>query len=323
MTYCIHKISVAPMMDWTDRHCRYLLRLISSKVLLYTEMVTSKAIIHGDRDYLLGFDQSEHPVALQLGGSDPEELKTCAKVGEDFGYDEINLNVGCPSDRVQAGAFGLCLMKSPDLVAESIAAMKQVVTLPVTVKTRIGVDEQDDYESLYAFIKKLVAAGVDQVTIHARKGWLKGLSPKENRTIPELKYDVVYQLKKDFPFLPISINGGIEMLAAIKKHLQYVDGVMLGRAAYHDSYILAAVDQEFYHAVNAPKTRLEIINAYIDYVKSQQQHEPKSLLRHAMGLYHGTSGARRWRQLLSEPQISLVKILDFARAHELGSVENF
>ncbi len=310
-----HKISVAPMMDWTDRHCRYLLRLISKEVLLYTEMVTSRAIIHGDRKHLLGFDASEHPVALQLGGSDAHELALCAKIGEDFGYDEINLNVGCPSDRVQAGAFGLCLMKAPDLVSECIAAMKSAVKIPVTVKTRIGVDDQDDYESLYAFIEKLMAVGLDQVTIHARKGWLKGLSPKENRTIPELNYPMVYRLKQDFPNLFIGINGGINTLAQAHEHLQFVDSVMLGRAAYHDAYVLAAVDQAFYGATYPIKTHQEIVKGFVDYIKAQGL-EPKSILRHAIGLYHGTPGARHWRQILSARAVALEDVLAFARDYK-------
>jgi tRNA-dihydrouridine synthase A len=311
MSYPKHKISVAPMMDWTDRHCRYFLRLISQHVLLYTEMITSKAILHGKREQLLAYAPCEHPVALQIGGSDPQELARCAKIVEDFGYDEINLNVGCPSDRVQAGAFGLCLMKSPDLVAESVAAMKSVVKIPVTVKTRIGVDTQDDYASLVAFIEKLIAVDIDQVTLHARKGWLKGLSPKENRILPELKYATVYQIKKDFPHLPLAINGGIETLAAAQEHLQFVDGVMLGRAAYHDAYILAEVDQKFYGARTLIKTRQEVALAYLDYIKTQTQFEPKNLLRHAIGLYHGTPGARRWRQLLSASPFVLTEVLDF------------
>jgi tRNA-dihydrouridine synthase A len=311
----VHKIAVAPMMDWTDRHCRYLLRLISKNVLLYTEMVTSRAIIHGDREHLLGFDAAEHPVALQLGGSDAEELVLCAKIGEDFGYDEINLNVGCPSDRVQAGAFGLCLMKAPDLVSECVAAMKAAVNIPVSVKTRIGVDDQDDYESLYAFITKLIAVGVDQVTIHARKGWLKGLSPKENRTIPELNYPMVYRLKQDFSNLSIGINGGITTLAEACEHLQFVDSVMLGRAAYHDSYVLAAVDQEFYDATYPIKTHQEIVEGFVDYIKAQGL-EPKGVLRHAIGLYHGTPGARHWRQMLSAREVVLEDLLAFARDYK-------
>lgn len=317
MTYPNHKITIAPMMDWTDRHCRYLLRLISSQALLYTEMITTKAIIHGDRDYLLGFDPIEHPVALQLGGSDPHELALAAKIGEDYGYDEINLNVGCPSDRVQAGAFGLCLMKTPDLVADCIQAMKKSVSIPVTVKTRIGVDEQDDYAALYDFMHKLVHAGVDQITVHARKGWLKGLSPKENRTIPELKYEVVYQLKQDFPKLSIGINGGIETLSAAKEHLKFVDSVMLGRAAYHNSYLLGAVDQEFYDVKAPIKLHQEIALAYIDYVKSHPEIEPKSMLRHAIGLYHGTPGTRLWRQLLSAKDIIFKDLNSFINEHLL------
>lgn len=305
MVYPKHVISVAPMMDWTDRHCRYFLRLISAHVLLYTEMVTTKAIIHGDRERLLGFDVSEHPVALQLGGSDPKELALCARVGEDFGYDEINLNVGCPSDRVQSGAFGLCLMKSPDLVADSVAAMKAVVKIPVTVKTRIGVDDQDDYQSLYDFVAMLVVAGIDQITIHARKGWLKGLSPKENRTVPPLCYDTVYQLKKDFPHLSISINGGINSLLEAKAHLQYVDSVMIGRAAYHDSYILSLVDREFYGVDVLARSRAEIAHTFVEYAKAYPEREARSMLRHMMGLYHGTPGARAWRQILSEREIDM------------------
>ena len=311
MVYPAHKISVAPMMDWTDRYCRYFMRQISQYPLLYTEMITTKAILHGDREHLLRFDQCEHPLALQLGGSDAIELRDCAKIGEDFGYDEINLNVGCPSDRVQAGAFGLCLMKTPLLVAECVAAMKKVVAVPVTVKTRIGYDNVDDYTALTAFVRQLVEAGVDGLTVHARKGWLKGLSPKENRSIPPLNYEYVYQLKRDFPMLAIGINGGIHTLDEITRHLAHVDSVMLGRSAYHDPYLLAAIGQRFYEADADVTTRADVIHAIVAYLAQHSALPLKKIFRHMPGLYHGTAGARAWRQMLSSKDLSLVKVLAF------------
>jgi len=315
MAYPQHKIAVAPMMDWTDRYCRYFLRKISRHTLLYTEMVTTKAIIHGDREHLLGFDPCEHPLALQLGGSDPHELERCAKIGEEFGYDEINLNVGCPSDRVQAGAFGLCLMKTPKLVAECVAAMKGGVKIPVTVKTRIGYDAVDDYQSLQAFVAQLAEAGVDQLTVHARKGWLKGLSPKENRTIPPLNYELVYQLKQDFPNLPIGINGGIHTAQEITRHLQAVDMVMLGRSAYHDPYLLAALDQDFYHVQGQLPLRGEIVAEILTYLEQHPDLPPRKMFRHMTGLYRGTPQARAWRQLLSTKAVEVAALEAFMEKH--------
>ncbi|HYF98425.1 MAG TPA: tRNA dihydrouridine(20/20a) synthase DusA, partial [Coxiellaceae bacterium] len=236
------KISIAPMMAWTDTHYRVLMRLISKRVVLYTEMLTTPAVIHGHREYLLGYDPVEHPLAIQLGGSNPLELAECAKIVTDYGYDEINLNVGCPSDRVQSGLFGACLMLQPTLVAECVAAMRAVTHLPVTVKTRIGVDEQDSYEALHHFITTVADAGCAEFTIHARKAWLKGLSPKENREIPPLCYEYVYQLKKDFPQLQFMLNGGVRTITDMQTQLERVDGVMVGRAAYEHPYSMVAVD---------------------------------------------------------------------------------
>lgn len=302
MTYP-HKIILAPMMDLTDRHCRFFLRQISRHFLLYTEMIVAKALIHGDRAKLLAYHPEEHPLCLQLGGSDPKELAMAAGWGEDHGYDEINLNVGCPSDRVQAGEFGLCLMKRPGLVAECVSEMKSRLKIPVSVKTRIGYDEVDHYEALHAFVSLLIEAGVDQLSVHARKGWLHGLSPKENRTIPPLQYEVVYRLKRDFPHLSIAINGGIETLDAIRSHLKKVDAVMLGRAAYYDCYLLAEVDRLFYGAATPVSTREEILEKIRPYLESEvQKGTPlSSMTRHLMGLYHGQPNAKRWRRTLSAP----------------------
>ena len=249
------RLSVAPMLDWTDRHCRYFLRLITRRTLLYTEMVTTGALIHGDRERHLGFDPAEHPVALQLGGSDPESLAACARLGADRGYDEINLNVGCPSDRVQNGRFGACLMAEPRLVAECVAAMKGRVAIPVTVKTRIGIDNRDSYEELVEFVTEIAAAGCDALIVHARKAWLQGLSPKENRDIPPLRYDLVERLKGDFPGLSISINGGVTTLAQASDLLQRLDGVMIGREAYQNPWVLAQADQVIFGDPDASPRR--------------------------------------------------------------------
>jgi len=292
------------MMDYTDRHCRYFLRLLSKHTLLYTEMITTRAIIHGNRDKLLGYDLTEHPLALQLGGSNPQELAECAKIAEQWGYDEVNLNVGCPSDRVQSGMFGLCLMAKPDLVADCIKAMKDVVSIPVTVKTRIGYDHNDSYHELTDFIQTLVDAAVDQVIIHARKGWLKGLSPKENREIPPLQYEVVYKIKQDFPDLPIGINGGVHSLDEAKKHLQHVNHVMIGRSAYHNPYILATIDQELHQCVQPIMTREEIIEAMLPYIEVQliKGCSLNSITRHILGLFHAEPNGKLWRRILSDPQ---------------------
>jgi tRNA-dihydrouridine synthase A len=251
-----HQVSIAPMMDCTDRHFRYFLRLISKKVVLYTEMVVAQAILHGPKDQLLKFRPEEHPLVLQLGGSNPKELAEAAKIAEQYGYDEINLNVGCPSDRVQSGRFGACLMKEPGLVAECIQGMKKAVRIPVTVKTRIGVDDLDDYDFLYGFIKTISEVGCEHFIIHARKAWLNGLSPKENRTIPPLDYDRVYQIKQAFPHLFITINGGVKTVSDIQQHLTQVDGVMIGREAYSNPYCLASVDQTIFgEAHSIPERR--------------------------------------------------------------------
>lgn len=289
------------MMECTDRHYRYFARLITRHTLLYTEMVTQDAIIHGHRENLLDFDPVEKPLALQIGGSDPRKLAECARIGEQWGYDEINLNVGCPSDRVQAGRFGACLMKEPQLVKECLSAMKGAVKIPVTIKTRIGVDEQDSYEALKEFIYTLIESGVNIFVIHARKAWLKGLSPRQNREIPPLRYDVVYQLKKDFPKLTIVINGGIETLEAADEHLQHVDAVMLGRAAYHNPYLLSPVDQHYYFDESKIRTREQIVEAMLPYIDKHLENGGRlhQITRHMVGLFHGVDGARVWRQKLS------------------------
>ncbi|WP_375207537.1 tRNA dihydrouridine(20/20a) synthase DusA [Hyphococcus sp.] len=297
-----HLFCVAPMMDGTDRHCRYFHRLMSKHARLYTEMITADAAIHGDRDYLLGFDDSEHPVALQLGGSEPEKLAEASRIGEGFGYDEINLNVGCPSDRVQSGAFGACLMKEPALVADCVAAMKRAVHIPVTVKCRIGVDDQDPEESLFGFVERVAAAGCEIFIVHARKAWLKGLSPKENRTIPPLDYDLVRRLKRKKPELLIVLNGGIETVADAAALLPDFDGVMLGRAAYGAPYLLASVDEEIFGEDAPAPLREEVVRAMSGYLKHEFQNgvRPHSITRHMLGLYHGAPGARAWRRFLSE-----------------------
>ena len=294
------RLSVAPMMDWTDRHCRYFHRLLSPNARLYTEMVTSPALVHGDRERLLGFDPSEHPLALQLGGSDPVELAAAARIGEQFGYDEINLNVGCPSDRVQSGRFGACLMREPDLVADGFAAMRDAVSIPVTIKCRLGVDAQDEYADLQHFIETVAARGCTVFVVHARKAWLKGLSPKENREVPPLNYERVYQLKRDFPALQIIINGGIEHVADVQEHLQHVDGVMLGRVAYHEPYRLAELEQALY-GTPLP-AREEVIGKMRPYVEAHLASGGKlqHISRHMLGLFQGLPGARSWRRYLSE-----------------------
>lgn len=295
-------ISIAPMMDWTDRHYRYFMRLITKQTLLYTEMITANAIIHGDKERLLGYHALEHPLALQVGGSDPRQLAECVKIAEDYDYDEINLNVGCPSDRVQNGRFGACLLKEPELVAECIAAMQKVTTIPVTVKTRLGVDHLDSYEHLSHFIKIVTDTGCSTFILHARKAWLKGLSPKENREIPPLRYEVVYQIKQDFPQLNIMINGGIKTIEQMQKHLEFVNGVMLGREAYHNPYLFAVVDKLFYGEDTAPLSRLEVMEQYIPYILEELKKGIRltQLIRPILGLFHGMPGAHVWRRYLSE-----------------------
>ncbi|WP_081602377.1 tRNA dihydrouridine(20/20a) synthase DusA [Afipia clevelandensis] len=297
-----HIFSVAPMMDWTDRHCRVFHRLLSRRARLYTEMLTTGAVIHGDRQRLLGFDASEHPVALQLGGSNPCDLAESARIGEGFGYDEINLNVGCPSDRVKDGRFGACLMAEPRLVADCVAAMKQAVKIPVTVKCRIGIDDQDPEVALDTLGRAVIAAGSDALVVHARKAWLNGLSPKENRDIPPLDYDRVYRLKAALPHVPIIINGGIPTVAAAKEHLAHVDGVMLGRAAYHEPWRLLSVDPELFGEPSPHATMHEAIEALMPYIERQLAAGARlhSITRHLVGAFHGVPGARAFRRHLAE-----------------------
>ena len=297
-----HRFCVAPMMEWTDRHCRYFLRLLSRHALLYTEMVTSAAIVHGDRARLLDFDAAEHPLALQLGGSDPRELAESARIGEQWGYDEINLNVGCPSDRVQSGRFGACLMAEPPLVAECVAAMGAAVTVPVTVKCRIGIDERDSYEELHAFVRLVSEAGARTVIVHARKAWLSGLSPKENREIPPLVYPTVHRIKQDFPRLTIVINGGIDTLEGCHEQLRHVDGVMLGRAAYHNPWLLARVDAELFGDAHPVPSRHDALEAFLPYVERELRAGRRlcQISRHVLGLFQGCPGGRRFRRHIAE-----------------------
>ena len=294
------RFSVAPMMDWTDRHCRFFHRLLSRRARLYTEMVTTGAVIRGPRERLLGFSGEEHPVAVQLGGSDPGDLAEAARIAEGFGYDEVNLNVGCPSDRVQDGRFGACLMREPDLVAEGVAAMKRAVRVPVTVKCRIGVDDQDPEEALGRLSEAVIAAGVDALVVHARKAWLQGLSPKENRDIPPLDYDRVHRLKRAHPALPIAINGGIKSIHEVREQLAHVDGVMVGRAAYHDPEILLGVDGLFGEA-SPHADAFAALEAFEPYVAARLAEGVRlaSITRHLLGLFTGRPGARAFRRHLA------------------------
>ncbi len=297
------KVSLAPMLDWTDRHFRYLLRLVSKNMWLYSEMVTTGAILHGNNlERFLGYDPQEQPLSLQLGGSDPLALAQCCQIAEKYGYNEVNLNVGCPSDRVQSGAFGACLMARPELVAECIAAMVDSVDIPVSIKTRIGIDHEDHYEQLQELVEVVRQTGCRYFTIHARKAWLDGLSPKQNRDVPPLRYDFVYQLKKDFPELHITINGGIKTLADMQLHLEHVDGVMIGREAYHNTYLMADVDRLFYGSELIKPTRKEIIRKYAEYVEQEMiKGVPLiHLTRHVLGLMHSCNGAKHFRRVLSE-----------------------
>jgi tRNA-dihydrouridine synthase A len=294
------RLTVAPMMDWTDRHCRYFHRLLSPHARLYTEMVTSAALVRGKQLRLLEHSQQEHPVALQLGGSDPHELAVAARYGMDAGYDEINLNVGCPSDRVQSGRFGACLMREPALVGDCVKAMRDAVDIPVTVKCRIGVDDQDDYADLQHFTETMIAAGVEVLVVHARKAWLQGLSPKENREIPPLDYERVYRLKREFPQLVVVINGGITTVDQVQAHLAQVDGVMLGRAAYHDPYVLALVEAALYG--ESLPAREDVLHRMRPYIEAELARGTalKHISRHLLGLYQGEPGARGFRRRLSE-----------------------
>ena len=299
-------LSVAPMMDWTDRHCRYFHRLLTCNALLYTEMVTTGALLHGDVPRHLRFNNQEHPVALQLGGSEPADLAACAKLGEQWGYDEINLNCGCPSERVQRGAFGACLMAEPQLVADCVKAMVDAVSVPVTVKHRIGIDKVDSYDFVRDFVGAVSQAGCNTFIVHARAAWLKGLSPKENREVPPLRYELVHQLKKDFPHLSIAINGGITTNAQIAEQLQQLDGVMVGRQAYHDPWLLASWDAEFFGAAPSKLTREAVEAQMCDYMAREfaERGTPWSAIaRHMLGLRHGLPGSRRWRQVWSDHKL--------------------
>jgi tRNA-dihydrouridine synthase A len=303
MNYTLdRKLAIAPMMDRTDRHYRYFMRLISRRVLLYTEMLTTGAILHGDREHLLGYSEIEHPLVLQLGGSDPEQLAACARIARDLGYDEVNLNIGCPSDRVQSARFGACLMAEPALVAECVARMRDAVNIPVTVKTRTGIEQRDSYEELVEFVRTVSAAGCDTFIIHARKAWLQGLSPKENRDVPPLQYATVYQLKRDFPGLHIIINGGFTTMEQIQTQYALVDGIMIGRAAYHNPYLLATADAGIFLDNTKPPARHEILTGFIAYARQHQEQgvSLKHMARHIIGLYQGQAGARSFRRLISE-----------------------
>ena len=316
MNVLSHRFCVAPMMEWTDRHCRAFHRALSRHARLYTEMVTSKAVIHGKRDLLLGFNALEHPVALQLGGSEPGELAASARIAEDWGYDEVNLNCGCPSDRVQSGRFGACLMVEPDLVAECMAAMMAVVSIPVTVKCRIGIDDQDPHEALFRLVEACAEVGVSHFIVHARKAWLKGLSPKENRDIPPLDYALVHALKAAHPRLTIILNGGLADLGAAEAHMGALDGVMLGRAAYHNPALLGHVDRLFY-GEDADMNPFQALDAYRPYMAAclDEGVPLHAMTRHMLGLMHGLPGARRYRQILTlealKPKVGL-EVLDHA-----------
>ena len=296
------KFTVAPMLDWTDRHCRYFHRLLTKQALLYTEMVTTGALLNGDVERHLRFNAFEQPVALQLGGSEPKEMVACARLAEDYGYAEVNINVGCPSERVQKGAFGACLMAEPHLIADCVAAMQAAVNMPVTVKNRIGIDEQQERDSLFNFVETVAQAGCQTFIVHARKAWLKGLSPKENREIPPLNYALVYELKQAFPQLEIIINGGITTLEQCQHHLQFVDGVMVGREAYHNPWLLAQVDSQLYAAPDSFNQRKAVIDAFIPYIEQQlsQGVTLAPMSKPILGLFQGIAGARYWRRYISE-----------------------
>ncbi|MGB7414082.1 MAG: tRNA dihydrouridine(20/20a) synthase DusA [Thermosynechococcaceae cyanobacterium] len=319
-------ISVAPMMDRTDRHFRYFMRQITRRTLLYTEMVTSAAILHGDRNHLLGFSPEEKPLSLQVGGDQPQDLATCARIAEEMGYDEINLNVGCPSSRVQSGHFGACLMMQPERVADCVAAMAAVTTLPVTVKHRIGVDECDRYEDMANFVQIVATAGCQRFTIHARKAWLQGLSPKKNRDVPPLRYDDVYRLKQDFPYLWIEINGGITTLAQTQMHLDAVDAVMIGRAAYDTPYLFATVDRDIFGDPAGVRERDAIATSMLPYIAhwTRQGVKLHSITRHMLQLYHSQPGSRIWKRYLTEnsgqgagPEVVEVALTQLAQKRDL------
>ncbi len=299
------RLCVAPMMDWTDRHCRYFLRLITPHARLYTEMITTGALLRGDVARHLDFDRAEHPLALQLGGSDPRALASCARLGERWGYDEINFNVGCPSERVQTGSFGACLMAEPPLVADCVKAMRDATAMPVTVKHRIGLDACDDYGFVRDFVGTVADAGACAFIVHARNAVLKGLSPKENREVPPLRYDVVHKLKRDFPAVDIVINGGIATSDDIARELEHVDGVMLGRVAYHHPYSLAQIDALCFGDGARLRSRAEVVEALVPYAQAHLARgvSLRAIVRHVLGLYHGGPGARTWRRMLSDPAL--------------------
>jgi len=317
------KVSIAPMMDWTDKHCRYFYRLISKNVQLYTEMITTKAILNGDKSRLLDFDASENPLVLQLGGSDPKEMATSSMIAQDWGYNEVNINVGCPSDRVQSGSFGACLMKEPNLVAQCVESMTDKCEIPVTVKHRIGIDDMESYDELSDFVFQISSKGCQHFIVHARKAWLKGLSPKENRTIPPLNYGWVYQLKKDFPSLQITINGGIESCEDITKHLGLVDGVMMGRSIYHNPYLLKEIDQTIFEEKNNLIDREQVLKKYMAYIKKQNKTGTpiRSMTRHIVGLYHGEANAKLFRRLLSGQIVGLEQLNDWLDFKKNSSTE--
>ncbi|PSP19635.1 MAG: tRNA dihydrouridine(20/20a) synthase DusA [Cyanobacteria bacterium QS_8_64_29] len=297
-----HAVSVAPMMDRTDRHFRYFMRQLTRRTLLYTEMVTAAAIRHGDRERLLGFDERERPLALQIGGIEPAAVAECARIAQDWGYDELNLNVGCPSDRVQQGELGACLMAQPERVARAVSAMRAATTLPVTVKHRIGIDNQDRYADLARFVRIVAEAGCQRFTVHARKAWLQGLSPRENRNVPPLRHAEIHQLKREFPHLTIETNGGITTLAQIQHHLRFVDAVMMGRVACDDPYLLAFVDRYVYGDASAPSTRQEAVEAMLPYIDEWMARGAKlvALTQPMLNLFCGRPGAKAWRCHLSE-----------------------
>ena len=318
------KVSIAPMMDWTDKHCRYFYRLISKNVQLYTEMITTKAILNGDKTRLLDFDASENPLVLQLGGSDPNEMAASTQIAKDWGYDEVNINVGCPSDRVQSGSFGACLMKEPNLVAQCVESMTDKCDIPVTVKHRIGIDDMESYDELSDFVSQISSKGCQHFIVHARKAWLKGLSPKENRTIPPLNYEWVYHLKKDFPSLQITINGGIESCEDITKQLKFVDGVMIGRSIYHNPFLLKEIDQQIFEETNNLIDREQVLKKYMTYIKIQNKAgiSIRSMTRHILGLYHGEANAKLFRRLLSGQIVSLGQLNEWLDFKKNSSTEN-
>ena len=316
-------VSVAPMMDWTDKHCRYFYRLISKNVQLYTEMITTKAILRGDKNRLLDFNGIENPLVLQLGGSDPKEMAECAIIAEDWGYDEVNINVGCPSDRVLSGSFGACLMKEPKLVAKCVEAMIERCGIPITVKHRIGIDDMESYDQLSDFVSLISQKGCQHFIVHARKAWLTGLSPKENRTIPPLNYPWVYQLKKDFPKLKFTINGGIETCQDIAGHLDQVDGAMLGRSIYHNPFLLEQIEVEIFKSKESTLDREHILRQFMSYIAEQSKLgvPVRSMSRHILGLYHGEANAKLFRRLLSGKVVELDQLNDWLDFKKNSSTE--